>query len=52
MKVKFNKDSIAVEQNYCTTKTVNAYIVYDLNNWSNNLVRNFTLKTACLVQLI
>ena len=34
------------EQNNYTTKIVNAYIVYDLVNWSNIPLRNFTLKNC------
>ena len=44
MKIRFNKDPLAPEQNYFATKVVNAYIVYDLDTWSNNPLINFTLK--------
>ena len=42
--IKFDKGSKAVEQNNYTTKVVNAYIGYDLDNSPNNHLRNFTLK--------
>ena len=31
MGIKFDKDLLAVEQNNCMTKIVNAYIVYGLD---------------------
>ena len=40
--IQFNKTPLVVEQNNCTTKTVNISIAYDLNNWSKSLLRNFT----------
>ena len=40
--IKFDKDPLAAEQNHYATKTVNAYIVYDLDTWPNNPLRNFT----------
>ena len=45
--MEFNKDPLALEQKNYATKFVNAYIVYDLVTWSNNPLRNFTLK-ICL----
>ena len=44
MGIKFDKDPSAVKQNNYATKIVNAYIVYDLDTWTNNPVRNVTLK--------
>ena len=47
IKVYRNKMGIkplAVDQNNYTTKMVNAYFVYDLDNWPDNLVRNFSMK--------
>ena len=49
--IQFNSTSSVIEQNNYTTKIVNVYIIYDLDNWAKNLLRNFTLKN-CLVQLI
>ena len=42
--IKFDKDPSAVKQNNYATKIVNAYIVYDLDTWTNNPVRNVTFK--------
>ena len=33
MKIKFDKDPLAVEKNNYLTKIVNVYIVYDLDAW-------------------
>ena len=52
VRIKFYKDPLAVKQNNHTTKIVNAFIVYDLNNWPNNPLRNVTLKISCLLQLV
>ena len=43
MGIQFNKTPLVVEQNNYTTKIVNVYIVYDLDNCSKNPLRNFTL---------
>ena len=39
-----NNTPLGLEQNNCTTKIVNAYIVYDLDHWPKNPFRNFTLN--------
>ena len=44
--IQLNNTPLVVEQNNYTTKIVNAYIVYDLENWSNSPLRNFTLKNC------
>ena len=44
MGIKFNKDSLAVEQNNYLTKIVNIYIVYKLAAWPRNLTNNFKFK--------
>ena len=44
VKIKFNKDPLAAEQNNYAITVVNAYIVYDLDVCPNNPVGNFTLK--------
>ena len=36
MGIKFDKDSLAVEQNNYAAKTENVYIVYDLDFWPRN----------------
>ena len=46
MGIKFDKDSSAVEQNNCVSKTVNAYIVYDLDIWPDDPRNNFKLKNC------
>ena len=59
-KIKYFKHEIGILFNYtplvagqinCKTKIVNVYIVYDLDNWPKNPLRNFTLKN-CLEWLI
>ena len=50
--MKNYKDSLAAEQNNYLPKTVNVYIVYDLEAWPKISLRNFTLKIACLERLI
>ena len=52
VKIKFDKGPLILEQNNYAAKIVNAYIVSDLDSWSNNPLRNFTLKSACLVGLL
>ena len=44
VKVKFDKELLAVKQNNYANKIVNSYIVCDLNNWPNIPSRNFTFK--------
>ena len=50
--IKFNKDSLAVEQNNYLTKIVNVYIAYDLAAWPRNPINNFKCKNCLLGQLI
>ena len=52
MGIKFARDPLAVEENYCDTKIVNAYIVYDLDAWPKILLIISYLKIACSVQLV
>ena len=47
--MKFNRDPLVVEQNNYTIKIVNAYIVFELDTWPNNSLRNFILKN-CLFE--
>ena len=42
--IKFNETSLVMEQNNYATKIVNVYIVYDLDNWPKNLLRNFNIE--------
>ena len=46
METKFEKDPLAVEQDNHATKVVNSYIVYDLDAWPNNNLKNFKLKNC------
>ena len=52
MGVKFDKNPLAVKQNNYATKSVNAYIVYNLDASPNNTFNNLKSKIVCLVQLI
>ena len=47
MRIKFDKDPLAVEKNKYVTKI--AYIVYDLYAWPNNPLNNFILKNCMFV---
>ena len=47
MGIKFDKDPLVVEQNNYATKIENAYLVYDLDDWSKNPLDNFKLR-SCL----
>ena len=51
MRIEFNKNPLAAEQNNFLTKIANVYIVYDLEAWLKILLRNFTLKN-CLEELM
>ena len=42
--------SFVVERNNCAAKK--SYIVYYLDNWQTNPIKNYTVKIACLVLLI
>ena len=42
--MKFDKDSLAVEQNYYATKIVNVYFAHDLDAWPRNPPNNSTFK--------
>ena len=46
MRIKFNKDLLAVEQNNHARKIVNVYIFYDLDAWPKIFLRNFTIKNC------
>ena len=52
MGVKFDKDNLAVKQNNYATKSVNAYIIYNLDASPNNTFNSFKFKIVFLVQLI
>ena len=40
--IQFNSSPLVIEQNNYTTKIVNVYIVYDLDNWPKSLLQNST----------
>ena len=44
--IYLNKSPLVVEQNNYSTKIVNAYIVYDLNDSPKVPLRNFILKNS------
>ena len=46
MGIKFDKDPLSVEQNNYTTKSVNVYMVYDLNSSPKNPNNNFKFKNC------
>ena len=46
VRIKFDRDHLAVEQNNYGTKIVNAYIVYDLDDWARNSTNNFKFKNC------
>ena len=46
MGIKFDKDPLAVEKNNHVTKTTNAYVIYNSDTWTNNQLRNFTLRNC------
>ena len=48
-RINFDKDLLAVEQNNHTTKIVNVYIVYELDDWPRNPTNNFKLKNSLFV---
>ena len=48
MRIKFDKDPLALEQNNYLTKIVNFYIVYDLNDWPKDPTNNFKFKICLL----
>ena len=45
--IKFNSTTLAIEQSNFATKIVNVCIIYDLDNWPKNPLRNFALN-SCL----
>ena len=48
MKIKFDKDPLAVEQNNYLAKVVNAYIVSEFSAWPSIPTNNFIFKN-CLI---
>ena len=52
MRIKFHRQPLDIEENNYASKIKNAYIVYESDTWTNNPIRNFALKIACLEQQI
>ena len=52
MGIKFDKDPSAVEKNNYLTKILNVYFFYDLYDWPQVSLKNYTLKIVCLEQQI
>ena len=46
MRIKFDKDPLAVEQYNYLTKIVNVYTVYDLDTWPKSPTNNFKFKNC------
>ena len=46
MRIKFDKDPLAIEQKDYLTKIVNVYLLYDLNNWPKDPINNFKFKNC------
>ena len=46
MRIKFDKDTLAVEQKIHTTKITNVYIAYDLDAWPSNSTNYFKFKNC------
>ena len=46
--VNLDRSPLVLKQNNYSKKIVNAYIVYDLNDWPKVPLRNFTLKNCLL----
>ena len=44
--LQFDSTPLVANQNNYTTKTVNVYTVYYLDNWPKNPLRNFALKNC------
>ena len=50
MRIKFDKDRLAAEQNNYATKIANAYIVYELDSWSYSLLINCLFGATSIAQ--
>ena len=46
MAIKFEKDTLAVEQNNYLTEMVNVYTAYDLDGWPRNSTNNLKCKNC------
>ena len=52
MRIKFDKDPLAIEQDNYFTKIVNVWIVYDFIDWPKDPINKFKFKATYLEQLI
>ena len=52
MRIKIDRDPMALEQNNSLSKIANVYIVYDLDAWVRNSTDNSNLRVAYLEQLV
>ena len=48
IRTQFNSTSLVLEQNNYATKIVIVYIVFDLDTWPKNPLKNFALKNSLL----
>ena len=46
IEIQFSESVLVEEQINCATKILNAYIVYDLNDWPEIVLNNFALKNG------
>ena len=46
IRIQFNNSPLVLKQNKYVPKIVNAYTVYDLDNWPKTPLNNFTLKNC------
>ena len=46
MRIKIDRDPMALEQNNSLSKVANVYIVYDLDAWVRNSTDNFKFKNC------
>ena len=44
IEIHFKNTPLVIEQNNYKTKIVDVHIVYDLDNWPKNRLKNFKLK--------
>ena len=52
MRIKFDKDPLAIEQDNYFIKIVNIWIVYDFIDWPKDPINKFKFKATYLEQLI
>ena len=46
MSIKFDKNSIAIEQKNYLSKIAYVYIIYDLDDWQRNPTNDFKFKSS------